>query len=224
MPPKKSSTRRIPTSGSEHRFVHEPWTRFKVANNCYAYAFHDLRMWRPQKSVPGNRTAAGPLASDYTTCKGISKKILQDNPGKVYISRAGAKCKKGYYKVMMGVAPRDRYGNPGGDFHFYKQHGVVQYKLRKGDTPENLAKFFDVPLRRIKLALGKAPRVGKVIVFKCNLFSHKMGWATGPLLVDSCGKIIKDPRKSCRKYGLNYSKYCKSFCVASHKGVKVGVI
>jgi len=132
-------------------------------------------------------------------------------------------CKKGYYKSMMVVAPTDRNGNPGGDFHFYKQHGVVRYKLRKGDTVKTLASFFGVSQYKIKKAMGANPRMGKIIVFKCNLFSHKMGWATGPLLVDSCGKVIKDPRKACRKYGLNYSKYCNSFCVASNKRVKVGV-
>ena len=216
--------KRLPTSGSEYAYAHKPWTVFKIANNCYAYAFHDMRKRRPRKSVPGNKTINGPLSSDYTTCKGISKKIVKDNPGKVYIAKPTQKCKKGHYKVMMVVAPTTRNGYPGGDFHFYKQHGVIKYKLRKMDTSENLAKFFDVPLNRVKIAMGKSPRVGKIIAFKCNLFSHKMGWATGPLLVDSCGKIIKDPRKACRKYGLNYSKYCDSFCVASNKGVKVGVV
>ena len=218
------AVKRLPTSGSEYPYVHKPWTVFRIANNCYAYAFHDMRSWRPRKSVPGDKTKNGPLNSDYTTCKGIAKKILKDNPKKVYISRPSSKCKNGYYKVMMVVAPTSRNGGPGGDFHFYKQHGVIKYKLRKGDTADNLAKFFDVPKRRIQIAMGKNPRLGKIIIFKCNLFSHKMGWATGPLLVDSCGKIIKDPRKACRKYGLNYSKYCNSFCVSSNKGVKVGVI
>ena len=125
---------------------------------------------------------------------------------------------------MMVVAPTDRNGNRGGDFHFYKQHGVVKYKLRKGDTLKNLTSFFGVTPYKIKKAMGPKPKIGNYIVFKCNLFSHKMGWATGPLLVDSCGKAIKDPRKACRKYGLNYSKYCNSFCVAANKGVKVGPI
>jgi len=218
----KMPQKRLPLSGSEHPFVHKPWTKFKVANNCYAYAFHDMRAWRPHKSVPGDRTTG--INHTFTHCKGIAKKIVQDNPGKVFIANAKQKCPKGFYKVMMVVAPKDKYGRPGGDFHFYKQHGIIKYKLRKQDTAENLAKFFDVPLGRIKLAMGKTPRTGKIITFKCNLFSHKMGWATGPLLVDSCGKIMKDPRKACRSYSLVYSKYCNSFCVSSKKGVKVGPV
>ena len=215
--------RELPLSGGEHPYVHKPWTRFKVANNCYAYAFHDLRSWRPQKSVPGDRS--GGINSNFTKCRGVARKIVADNPKKVYIARATTKCKKGYYKVMMVVAPKDRWGGRGGDFHFYKQHGVIKYKLRKGNTPQSLAKFFGVGVQTISRAMGLKPRIGKIIVFRCNLFSHKMGWATGPLLVDSAGKVIKDPRKAKRTYGLDYSKYCKSFCVrGGRKGPKVGVV
>ena len=35
-------------------------------------------------------------------------------------------------------------------------------------------------------------RVGKNIRIKCNGWSHKRGWATGPLLHDAKGKVIKD--------------------------------
>ena len=223
-PTPKTKIRRLPLSNSEYVYdQYSGWSKFKMANNCYAYAFHDKRSWRPQKSVPGDRTNG--LVHPFTYCRGrIAKKIVEDNPGKVFIANATQKCPAGYYKVMMVVAPTDRHGNPGGDFHFYKQHGIVKYKIKTGDTPPNLAKFFDVPLARIKKAMGPSPKVGNVIVFRCNLFSHKMGWATGPLLVDSNGKIIKDPRYAGRKYGLNYSKYCSSFCVASNKGVKVGIV
>ena len=218
--------RELPLSGSEPAFVHRPWTKFKVANNCYAYAFHDLRSWRPQKSVPGDRSRR--LNSDYTTCRGLARTIVRDNPKKVYIARAAERCKQGYYKAMVVVAPTNRAGGRGGDFHFYKQHGVIKYKLKKGDTPQSLSKFFGVGLPTIKKAWGLRPRIGKIIMFRCNLFSHKMGWATGPLLVDSRGRVIKDPRKASRKYGLNYSKYCRSFCVRNGrragKGAKVGVV
>ena len=218
---KKRVVRRLPLSGSEYPYEHSPWHKYKMANNCYAYAFHDKRSWRPQKSVPGDRTNG--ISHNFTYCKGrIAKKIVEDNPGKVFIANASQRCPKGFYKVMMVVAPTDRHGGPGGDFHFYKQHGIIKYKLRSGDTPSNMAKFFDVPVGRINGALKN--KRGNIITFKCNIFSHKMGWATGPLLVGSDGKIIKDPRYAGRKYGLNYSKYCSSFCVASNKSVKVGVV
>lgn len=219
---KKPQVRRLPLSGSEHVYDVQPWKRFKVSNNCYAYAFHDFRTWRPQKSVPGDRTTG--ISHPFTYCNGkISKKILEDNPGKVFLATASARCPKGFYKVMMFVAPKLRNGRRtgSGDFHFWRQHGIIRYKMKSADTPSNMAKFFDVPIGRINAAIRN--RKGDVITFKCNLFSHKLGWATGALLVDSNGKIIKDPRYAGRKYGLNYSKYCSSFCVAN-KGIKVGVV
>ncbi len=221
-PAKKPVAKGLPLSGSEHEFKHAPWVKVIMSNNCYAYAFHDLRKWRPHKSVPGVRST-GVLNSDYTHCKGISQKIVDDNPGKVKVVRYNKKCPPGYYKVMMVVAPKDKYGNPGGDFHFYKQHGIVNYRIRNGDTLENMSKFFKVPKRVLEAAATKVGgfAIGKTLRFVCNCFSHKMGWATGPLLVDSKGLLIKDPRKAGRAYGLNYSKYCDSYCV-KNKGIKVG--
>jgi hypothetical protein len=41
-------------------------------------------------------------------------------------------------------------------------------------------------------------------------------------VTDAKGKVIVDPRKASRDYpGLNYKKYCSSFCV-KNKGIKVG--
>jgi hypothetical protein len=208
----------LPLSGSEKVFKKEPWKKYKKSNNCYAYAVNDLRTYRTSKSVPGDRTQGGSLSHSYTHCTGIDKKILEDNPGKIYKVKAETPCKKGYYKIMMFVAPENRYGDWSGDFHFYKQHGLVEYTLQPGDTYASVARMFEVPYSRIQ----RAKRIGKnTIRFKFNGFSHKMGWATEPLLKNSCGKIIKDPRKACKKYGYNYKTYCSSFCVKD-KGVKVG--
>ena len=45
--------------------------------------------------------------------------------------------------------------------------------------------------------------------FKANIFSHKRGWATGPLLVDAKGKSIQAPRTASHNYpALSYKKYC----------------
>lgn len=52
-----------------------------------------------------------------------------------------------------------------------------------------------------------------------GVWSHKRGWSTPPLLRDAKGKIIWDPIVAKRNYpGLNYKKYCSSFCVK--KGAK----
>ena len=59
---------------------------------------------------------------------------------------------------------------------------------------------------------------GKIIEFKCNLWAHKQGWGTRPILVDAKGKTIYDPRKANRNYGrLNYSQLCGVYCVRAGK-------
>ena len=61
--------------------------------------------------------------------------------------------------------------------------------------------------------------VGKIIEFPVNLWSHKQGWASGPLMIDASGKTIVDPRKSNRSWkpGFHYTKFCSAY------GVRRGV-
>jgi hypothetical protein len=210
----------LPLSGSERVFRLEPWlTKGKRSNNCYAYAMNDYRAYRQQKSVIGDRSGLSKLPHTYTHCKDLARRLISDNPKKVYKAKATSKCKPGYYKIMMVVAPNNKYGNHRGDFHFYKQHGEVSYKIKATDTYASVARFFGVPYSRVRSSGPLIP--GRRLRFKANTWSHKQGWATGPLLTDACGKSIKDPRKSCRKYGYDYSKYCNSFCV-KNRGIKVG--
>ena len=215
--------RNLPLSGSEHTFKYEPWlTRGPHSNNCYAYAVNDFETHRHSKSVPGEHSGKKWPFHTYTHCKGLRKRVLADNPKKVYVAKGKDKCKKGFYKIMMVVAPSNKYGNSTGDFHFYKQHGMAEYGIKVGDTYKSIAKKFNVPYSRIlKAGGGKPVKPGRKLKFKVNLFSHKQGWAAGPLLIDSNGKTIKDPRTAGRKYGYNYSKYCSSFCV-KNRGVDVG--
>jgi hypothetical protein len=212
-----------PVNGSEPKYTTKIWgsTRGINNNNCYAYAVGDYEAYRWQKSIPGDRSGMSNGNHNYTHCTGLPKRVISDNPKKVYRVDGDKKCKKGYYKVMMFVSP----GRPTnyirqGDFHFYKQHSVVEYKIKEGDTIKSIATFFKVPMARIRAA-GKF-KVGKRLIFRANVFSHKRGWATGPLLTDAKGKVIKDPRKASRNYpGLNYETYCSSFCV-KNTGIKVG--
>jgi len=159
----------LPLSGSESKFTNRRWgTATGIGNNnCYAYAVGDYEAYRWQKSIPGDRSGLSNGNHTYTHCTGLPKRVVSDNPKKVYKAKADEKCKKGYYKVMMFVCP----GRPTnyirqGDFHFYKQHGVVEYKIKSGDTIVSVAKFFKVPESRIKRA--GTFRVGKRIVFKAT--------------------------------------------------------
>lgn len=147
MAPKKTPTiRRLPLSGSEPKFSWEPWGSMgKVHDNCYDYAFGSFSNKRTKKSVPGNRAGVGSNNLIFTTCTGITKRILSDNPkGAVKLMKPNARCPEGYYKVMCFVAPTNDFGDFTGDFHFLKQVGRVRYKTRPNDTVQGLAKFFRV--------------------------------------------------------------------------------
>lgn len=208
-----------PTNGSEIIFDDQPWRSIgKGSNNCYAYAVNDFDLYRTQKSTPGNSTRINnSKLPPYETPLGLKKRILLDNPGKIYSTRAMCKCRPNFYKMMMFVAMD---GKSFGDFHFYKQHSEVRYRVQPGDTYTKIAKFFSVPVSRVREA---GPLViDRKIQFKADCFSHKQGYGTGPLLTDARGKPILDARYANKNYGfLNYKIYGGSFCV-KNKGVKVG--
>lgn len=236
--------RKLPLSGAESTFSYMGWGDVgRTRDNCYDYAFGDDER-RNVKSVPGNRSRRNFPNSNFTSCKGFTKRVLADNPGKVYhCKNPGAVCRRGFYKVMAFVAPTNNYGNSTGDFHWYKQNKAVRYKIKAGDTVTGLARFFKVSPLTIKRALLRQKRPkrsddgliadpgmkinmrqsglrlipGKIITFPVNAWSHKQGWATGPLLVDARGNLILDPRKANRNYGYNYSKFCSAYCVKAGK-------
>jgi hypothetical protein len=235
--------KRLPLSGAEPVFNYSGWGDIgRTRDNCYDYAFGDDAP-RNNKSVPGNRSPVRFANSDFKSCKNFTRRVLSDNPHKVYTVKPCKVCKKGYYKVMAFVAPTNIYGNYTGDFHWYRQNKALVYRIKKGDTVAGIARFFKVTPYIVRKALvrqrtstksnegkianknvnfpqnGPLLRPGKVIRLPVNLWSHKQGWATGPLLVDASNKVIVDPRKANRKYGYNYSKFCSAYCVRSGKVV-----
>lgn len=214
--PVKKRRVRLPTSGYEHPFSVYPWGYRgggSNSNNCYAYAMHDWESYRVHKAQPGNRSGMSNRPIEYRSCERVHKRVLSDNPRKVRPAPLSRKCPRGYYKVVLVIAP-------GRDFHWYKQHSVVYYRVKAGDTKASLARFFKVPVSRFR-GLDLTP--GKMIRFKANVWSHKRGWGGEPLLVDAKGKAILNPLTAARNYGwgLNYSKFCRSYCV-KRTGVNVG--
>lgn len=223
-------------------FRWDPWGSMgRQHDNCYDYAFGLNNLKSVNKNVPGNMAGNKAWGLTFKTCTGIAKRVLEDYRGLAFRCAPNAKCPPGYYKVMNFVAKE-------GDFHWYRQTDAVRYRTRAGDTVTGLAKFFRVKPEVIRAALRKAqaPRSisngrisntplpllnafdrrgtgvvppGKVIQFPVKLWSHKQGFATGPVLVDASGKTIADPRRANRNYdGLHYSKFCSAYCVRAGAG------
>ena len=221
--PKITTRIALSKDGSEHPYSYYPWGEIgggSNSNNCYAYAMHDWESYRVHKAQPGNVSGMSNKYHSYSNCRGLAKRVLSDNPGKVFtVKTPTAKCPSGCYKVMLFISPKGVH-----DFHWYKQHGVVMYRIKSIDTINSISKFFKVPYSRIKKAvdLKGGFAKNKLIVFKANVWSHKRGWGTGPTLKDAKGSAILNPMKAARKYGeLNYSKLCNTFCV-KNRGVDVG--
>ena len=202
-------------SGSETIFSISPWNRGVNSDNCYDYAIGDYESGRNVKSTPGNRAGISSNGLNFTTCKGIKKRILADNPKTVYaIKNANRVCNKGYYKIMNFVSPD-------GDFHFYKQIKGVKYKVKDGDTYTKIARFLRISPQTVKRAFGKRGIVvGRTVTIPVNLWAHKQGWGAVPIIVDASGRTIYDPRRADRKYpGLNYKTFCCAYCVKTNKAV-----
>ena len=211
----------LPLSGYEPTYFEGAWaTNAGVkSNNCYDYSIGDYSNKRTTKSVTGDRARAqgnkdlkNRYNQNYACCKDVLPGLLKDNPGKIYRESAEVACKPGYYKIMMFTGS----SKDASDFHFYRQNGDIIYAIRPGDTIYTLAAFFSMRPRDIIRANNMNPQLvpGMMLYLPVRgLWSHKLGWATGPLLKDSCGKPICDPRKACRKHAVDYANYCGSFCV-----------
>jgi hypothetical protein len=185
--------------------------RGKGNNNCYAYVLGSYKLNGGIKLQPGNLShqTSNRVAS---SCAFLKDRALKDNKARgIYKADPARKCRKGFYKIMSVI-------DKGTDYHWYVQNGDLLYRMRPGDTLASVAQDFKVPRSSI---VARAPvRTGDVIfVKKAGVWSHKQGLATGPLLHDSRGKVIFDPRTASRNYGsLNYRTYCNTFCVKDVPG------
>lgn len=219
-PARATTGRRLPLSGSEPVFTEIPWgTKTGIVNNnCYSYSLNDYSSNRPIKAAPGDRAGYNSSALNYRTCKGLSSRLLADNPGHIYhVKQPGRACNKGYFKIMMFVSS-DGNGEYG-DFHFYRQNKDIMYTVKQGDTLASIARFFGTTVKAIlrnneDVRSAKDVQVNDVLFLpNVNAWSHKLGHATGALIKDSCGRLITDPRKACRKHAYDYDTFCGAYCV-----------
>jgi hypothetical protein len=192
--------------------------RGKRNNNCYAWAIGHYRDSGGVKLQPGD-LAGEARDLNLSSCKDLKRRAIQDAkaPGQKAMYAAGprARCRPGYYKVMSFL---DR----GTDYHWYRQHRDLLYRVQAGNSLTSVATKLGVPPRQIVTSSQDALRPNNVILVKnADLWSHKQGFATGPLLQDACGKVITDPRRACRDYGqYNYDTFCGSYCVqAEHPDI-----
>lgn len=182
-------------------------------NNCYAYAINYYKNSGDDKLQPGDLAGIqGPL--DLSSCDDLVQRALADGRAMgwdlQYIGNRDS-CPAGHYKIVAVIAPNE-------DFHWYRFHKDVLYRIKTPRTAETIAAEFGVPKTSVFVP-GKArhaPAGSMVLIRGACVWSHKQGFSTdGPLLRDACGKLIKDPRTACRSYGktLNYSVVCGAFCL-----------
>ena len=134
-----------------------------------------------------------------------------------------------WYKEISSIRYRTRPGDTLDSLakFFRVRQTVLQAALAKAkkavDKNDGRVANDDEELRvlnkHVKMSKGAKLPPGKVIEFPVKLWSHKTGWAGGPLIVDASGKTITDPRKADRNYkpGFHYSKFCSAY------GVRLGL-
>lgn len=204
--------RRLPLSGSEPLLELDKWAKPRAVrnHNCYAFALDDYfnSAVPVPKQQPGDRAGHSNKLLDLTKCE-IVNRILADNPGLIYPEAAERPCRQGFHKVFVFNDP-----NPAtSDFHWYRQVKDLVYTLKPGETVQQVAARFELPAGRITPA-GRR----RLLLRDVNVWAHKMGHATGALLEDSCGKLIRDPRSACRgSGGRNYTLSCGSLCARTGK-------
>jgi hypothetical protein len=184
-------------------------------NNCYAYAINYYKNSGDKKLQPGDLAGIrGDI--DLGNCDDLVRRALADAKKMgwdlVYAGNSDV-CAPGHYKIVAVLAPN-------ADFHWYRYHKDVLYRVKTPRTVSDLASEFGVPVSRIdnpgRASKSKIKSGTLVLIRGANVWSHKQGFSgDGPLLKDACGKIIKDPREACRSYGsdLNYSVVCGFFCL-----------
>lgn len=213
-----SSVLALPVSGSEDVYDDGVFgsPKGKGNNNCYAWAIDEYRNSGGRKLQPGNFSKRWGDRLDLTSCAALRARALADLKGKGYAVDAAQPCRRGYYKIMGFL-------DPGTDHHWYKQHRHALVKLSdRLRTVAAVARAMGVPPKQVYAATA-SPKEGDVVLVRdAKVWSHKQGFATGPMLKDACDRAITDPRRACRAYGdLDYTQYCGALCVRSRRAKHV---
>ena len=134
-----------------------------------------------------------------------------------------------WYKEISSIRYRTRTGDTVDSLSkfFHVKTSIIKDALTKAKKAKgsddgrvaNDEQELRVLNKHASLSRGTKLPPGKVIEFPVKLWSHKTGWAGGPLIVDASGKTITDPRKANRNYtpGFHYTKFCSAY------GVRLGL-
>ncbi len=203
----------VPSSSES---VNSPYTNLvynkswgKEHNNCYAYAIDHFSPSTDEKLQPGDLSGKFRDKDMSLTCSSLASRVSADLGSRAYKVSGSGTCKPGHYKIFPFIAP-------GKDYHWYRFNKDLLYHVEPRDrTVASLAKRMGVSTKQILVPSGRLRAGELVFVQNANLWSHKRGFATGPLLKDACGKFIRDPRTACRNYGegYDYKTACTAFCV-----------
>jgi hypothetical protein len=111
-------------------------------------------------------------------------------------------------------ANNGRVANRNADLHVLGKYNLAALK-RSQQRPSRTGNTLRVLQKYSAQSNNTRLTPGKVIDFPVKLWSHKTGWAGGPLIVDASGHTISDPRKAdrCYKPGFHYTKFCSAYGV-----------
>lgn len=87
-------------------------------NNCYAYAFRDLKLNRKTKPQPGFKNNLTPLTKNQYNCQNFIERILLDYPNAEYMGKNYINCTDCKNSVFLAL---DNKGLKQ-DYHFYRQN------------------------------------------------------------------------------------------------------
>jgi hypothetical protein len=186
------------------------------SNNCWAYAIDHYETEQGNKLQPGELSGkTTPI--DLSDCSDIVQRAIDDAKSMGWTltptDAPNGTCTNTRYHITVVLAPNR-------DYHWYRFHKHVLYRVNTPRSRKTIADEFKVPEASVHIPGDptKANKGDLVLVRNANVWSHKRGLSEdGPLLKDACGKFIKDPATACRAYpGLNYSIVCKTFCLDKH--------
>jgi hypothetical protein len=120
----------------------------KASHNCYSYMLNKTKKklvklcedgYKIINPQPGHYCGlVKKVIKSTTTCKNLSDRVLCDNPNIYMVDDNETKCKEGYYKGALAVAP-------GITYHFYRQDNDCTWSHKDGgreatnvDASENI--------------------------------------------------------------------------------------